>query len=240
MSRKRSEHGPSAKTMMRTPLTRFFPRRAGFTLMELLACIAIIAILGILIFPMIGASRRSTLQMKNVENLRRIGMAILTYAADHQGDVPPSSKEDPWGMPKATWGPALNGPPRYLYTSKWGTSFKGTQDYLETPDVFYSPFVKKLADREPGKFHSAGILGYILYWSTQGGLGGELSNTNIFTASPRAPIYSDYCSDLGKTYNYDHSQCSVLYLDGSVKVFDLKEVNALPFATDRLKLFMEP
>lgn len=215
----------------------------AFTIIELLVILAIIGVLAVLILAAVNSVRNSAMQVKNVANLRRIGMALLTYANDYQGDLPPSSKDDTWGMGAATWGFALTGAPRYLYTSKWGASFKGRQDYLDTPDVFYSPFVQRQAGREKGKFYQEGnatYLGYILYWSPSGNGFTDLSNTNIYRASPRAPIYSDFCAEQAIDWKYSSSQCSVLYLDGSVKTFALKEVNKGKFASDRLKLFMTP
>lgn len=60
----------------------------GFTLVELLAVIAIITILAALIFVVTGkvivASQRATC----ASNMRQIGVAILTYAGENKGKLP--------------------------------------------------------------------------------------------------------------------------------------------------------
>lgn len=217
--------------------------KQAFTLLEMLVIIAIIGVLAVLILATVNYTINSAKQVQNVKNLRQIGLALLTYANDYQGDLPPSKKDDRFGigMPTPTWGYALTGSPRYLYTAnKYGASFVGRQNYLETPDVFYSPFIEQQSLRKRGEFYQENgntYLGYILYWSPPNGFSG-LVNDNIYRASPRAFIYSDFCSDIGETWKFRGRLCSVLYLDGSIKTFDLKEVNKRKFVTDRIKLFM--
>jgi prepilin-type N-terminal cleavage/methylation domain-containing protein len=60
----------------------------AFTLVELLVVIAIVAILAALLFPLVGSIRRSASSAISVSNLRNIGTAIVTYAADNNGTLP--------------------------------------------------------------------------------------------------------------------------------------------------------
>lgn len=67
------------------------PTRTGFSLIELLVAIAIIAVLMGMLFPAIGAVRSSALAAKCKSNLRQIAMAHIAYATDSNGALPPST-----------------------------------------------------------------------------------------------------------------------------------------------------
>ena len=67
------------------------PRAANikaFTLIELLVVIAIIAVLAALTFAVSGSVRKYTDRAKCLVNLRSIGVAINTYANDHEATLP--------------------------------------------------------------------------------------------------------------------------------------------------------
>src|SRR5687767_12553385 len=72
---------------MIAPSLSKLPRR-GFTLVELMVVIVIIAVLMGLLLPAIFSARESarTIQCKN--NLRQIGLAILNYSHHHNGALP--------------------------------------------------------------------------------------------------------------------------------------------------------
>jgi prepilin-type N-terminal cleavage/methylation domain-containing protein len=66
------------------------PRRAGFTLTELLVVSAVISVLAGLLLPVLGRAREKARQAVCVGNLRQIGQAALMYA-DDCGRLPTSS-----------------------------------------------------------------------------------------------------------------------------------------------------
>ena len=62
--------------------------RKGFTLVELLVSIAIIAVLASLIVPSLGAAKAKAHSARCLSNLRQIGIALRVYAGDNEGALP--------------------------------------------------------------------------------------------------------------------------------------------------------
>ena len=62
--------------------------RAGFTLVELLVVIAVIAVLGSILFPALFAARRAGQRVVCLNNLRQLHLAFMLYASDHDEEFP--------------------------------------------------------------------------------------------------------------------------------------------------------
>jgi prepilin-type N-terminal cleavage/methylation domain-containing protein/prepilin-type processing-associated H-X9-DG protein len=60
----------------------------GFTLVELLVVVAIIAVLIALLLPSLGKARRHAQQVACLSNLRQLGLALVAYAGQNNGSFP--------------------------------------------------------------------------------------------------------------------------------------------------------
>ena len=83
-----------------TPVTRTAVTRRplGFTLVELLIVVAIIALLAAIMFPVFAQARQKARQSRCLSNLRQIGTALLLYSHDYDER-----------FPAECWTPPVNG-----------------------------------------------------------------------------------------------------------------------------------
>ncbi len=63
-------------------------QRRGFTLIEVLIVITIIAIIAALLFPVFSVAREKARQASCASNMRQLGMAFLMYAQDYDEQFP--------------------------------------------------------------------------------------------------------------------------------------------------------
>lgn len=111
---------------------RRFYVKTGFTLVELLAVIAIIMILIGFLMPALKSTRARASMTKCMNNLKQIGIALHIYAIDNDGDFPPwaswGSKlypnyvddENVFDCPRVP-GTGTAASPNYWYDDKGGT-----------------------------------------------------------------------------------------------------------------------
>lgn len=69
-------------------LLKRISRREAFSLMEILASVAIIAILAALIAPLAGRMTEQATRAKCVSNQRQVFLGVSSYATDHSSEVP--------------------------------------------------------------------------------------------------------------------------------------------------------
>ena len=96
-------------------IKHFHPRvnqsRHGFTLVELLVVIGIIAILIALLLPALAKAKSLALRIQCASNLKQIGIALEEYANEYGGHYPPAlSPNWPFGVGGTATGTTVNYP----------------------------------------------------------------------------------------------------------------------------------
>lgn len=151
-------------------------RSAGFTLIELLAAVLIVAMLSALLFSSLQKATRAGERAKCASNLRQIGAAVMVYVGEHDGYLPPGSRN-------ASDGGNLI---RLLaeYTSPMIT-------LTRAPDLFYCPTNVRLGSPPAGGFPPNQYKGFGGYPTN------FLINASIFLITNGDPNNSGY-SPIGR------------------------------------------
>lgn len=111
--------------------------KAGFTLVELLIVVGVIALLISILLPALSRARESAVTLKCAANLRSIGQGLLAYAAENKGWLPPAYEYNLFTLDLAT-GVQTPGAPVAGYTHFSAYLFGKVQ-----PDAFQCPSMTK-------------------------------------------------------------------------------------------------
>lgn len=107
--------------------------RRGFSLMELLIVIAIIAVLSAILFPVFAVVKHKARRTRCNSNMNQVGQALKLYAADYNNYFPSFSQSHPyWGAPLSD--PQKNAPQSFVVT--WDLSI---QEDLRNKDILTCP-----------------------------------------------------------------------------------------------------
>lgn len=142
-------------------------RRAprGFTLVQLLVVLGLLAILLSLLLPVIANQRSASRTLKCIHHLRVIGAALSAYAADRGGWIPPRNLGNfrPNEVAKAKEPAELR---------PWGSRLVNL-GYIENDDVLYCPSFAPRNQKESAKdFKTGNNRGYgIRTWGPPGRYG---------------------------------------------------------------------
>jgi len=119
---------------------------AGFTLVELLVVVAILALLAAIIFPAFGRVRENARRASCASNMKQIGLALSMYVNDYDGWYPESQYYT---------GTAWFNPPRYCL-----------MQYMQSPQLWECPSNQEnscsgctLADGLPVSYGAQGFSG---------------------------------------------------------------------------------
>jgi len=111
-------------------------RRGGFTLVELLVVIGIIALLISVLLPALNKARRSAATVQCASNMRQVSLAMIQYINANKGHIPPAAIQVMPGVYPNGW---------------WWASELVKQGYIKAPSVYTNPgdTVKKFERKNP-------------------------------------------------------------------------------------------
>jgi prepilin-type N-terminal cleavage/methylation domain-containing protein/prepilin-type processing-associated H-X9-DG protein len=155
----------------------------GFTLVELLVVVLILAVLMALVLPVLASAKQAGRKAACISNLRQIGLAVHAYAHDRDGRIPFGPKAPPFTSP-ASFYPSTGSPTSLLSIQNGAPAGLGLllAEYLaNTPKVFFCPASDQPLDADVELDRVGRTQAQSSYYYRHGG------NTRLFD-TPGAPL----------------------------------------------------
>src|SRR5262245_14581833 len=137
-------------------------KRRGFTLVELLVVIGIIAVLLAMLLPALTKARGAAQQAACMSNLRQIGLAVFNYASTYKGRLPYGhngiSYEGVVGGGYIGFWALIDG--KFLSSSGSRQTIPSVSGEINT-NVMVVPVLKCPGEHEQRMAHTNGLLGLI-------------------------------------------------------------------------------
>lgn len=136
--------------------------RRGFTLIEILVVIVIIALLAALLFPAIARASKKGQQAGCIGNVRQITMALTMYANDHQGNFP--ARESVWAdlrLPTGVYRCPSKGMAKYTYSYNWRVAEHNISEFALPNVLTLITDGKRQDDRLYSEFLDKGDIEYL-------------------------------------------------------------------------------
>jgi prepilin-type N-terminal cleavage/methylation domain-containing protein/prepilin-type processing-associated H-X9-DG protein len=106
--------------------------KKGFTVVELMVSIAVMAVLAAILFPAFAETKDDAAQTTCLSNLKQIATAMLVYAQDNGGMLPPQGYENKEKAP-------VDG---YYYGKSWFW-MQMLQPYIKNMKIVYCPAISE-------------------------------------------------------------------------------------------------
>jgi prepilin-type N-terminal cleavage/methylation domain-containing protein len=169
--------------------------RAGFTLVELLVVIGIIAVLIALLLPVLSKARGSAHRVSCLSNLRQITMAFHLYAGDNKQRLPdPATANQSW---ESLLRPYLTTREAYRCQSDGGVydNLRSSYDWRDTPDPATTVAGKPLV--EIRRANTVLVFDALPDWHGKGRINASLADGSATTMG-----YAECLEDLDTPINF--------------------------------------
>ena len=205
-------------------------RHRGFSLIELIVVIGIIAVLLGLLFPTLAGTRASSKAIVCQSNMRQIGVAMAAYANENKGWLFPPDDGNFTNL-----APVNHRWPQIVMHTPPPADTSSTDPRDWTPKIVLCP----ADDENPNEAHSYVVNGHLVekkvrYFSSN--FGGPVNNTDVVVMGEKITTENDYYVETSSSGTSDYDtvvehhrhgirlKSNVLHLDLHVDNFEPKKI----------------